>query len=124
MCYGTEHMEGRDPRSLSDLRAAAKEQARAAETANMEAQRKYKRENSWFGRIEAQQKELARRREAAAAASVGPPVFQLNQNLPQKKSPQKPVLKIGRKSSVKTGSSKGRTGSTGSLRTPKTTINI
>ncbi len=123
MCYGTEHMEGRDPRNLNDLRAAAKEQSRAAETANMEAQRNYKRENSWFGRIEAIQKEMALRQKALDD-SVGPPVFQLNQNLPTKKSPQKAVLKIGRKSSVKTGSSKGRTGSTGSLRKPKTTINI
>jgi len=124
MCYGTEdNMEGRNPRSLSDLRAAAKENAAESETANMEAQRKYKRDNSYFGRVALMQEEMARRQKALDD-SVGPPVFQLNQNLPTKKSPQKAVLKIGRKSSVKTGSSKGRTGSTGSLRTPKTTINI
>ena len=117
MCYG----EDGQSTSLNEVRNREK----ARKLAESEALRikPDPKNDPWIGgmmRIH----EARKRREEALAASVGPPVFQLNQNLPTKKSPQKAVLKIGRKSSVKTGSSKGRTGSTGSLRKPKTTINI
>lgn len=117
MCYG----EDGQPTSLGELRN--REKQRKFEEAEAQRIKPDPRNHPWVGAA-MRAAEARKQREEALAASVGPPVFQLNQNLPTKKSPQKAVLKIGRKSSVKTGSSKGRTGSTGSLRTPKTTINI
>ena len=117
MCYG----EDGQPTSLDEYRNREK----ARKLAESEALRikPDPKNHPWVGAM-MRAHEARKQREEALAASVGPPVFQLNQNLPEKTSSQKGVLKIKKRSSVKTGNKKGRTGSTGSLRTKKTTINI
>ena len=139
MCYGKDDRPEWSPQYRKEQHRQAdlaREQARTHPTSGERGRYYDTRLNKW--RFDAKGKPMTRQqalladsvqkaqelRDQREAAAEVDPAFYLTQDLPEKKSTQKAALKIGSKSSVKTGNRKGKKGSTATLRTPMKTINI